>query len=239
MGEGVSPPDTDAQIMPFVHQSNIACGFHASDPQIMYHTIALAVNHQVSIGAHPGYPDRANFGRKKMQMSEQEIINMVQYQVGALKALCHAQRAKVNYIKPHGALYNTMMQDHTVFVALLKAASNFSPTLPLMMMATVNNEPYEALAKEYGVSLIFEAFCDRAYTDEGQLQSRAEEGAVYSSLDKIITQAKQLIEQQSLTTVTGKILQIKADTLCIHGDGALAIDSVRAIRELLTEKPMG
>lgn len=235
MGEslGVDTINQDADIMPYVHQTNIACGFHASDPQVMQATITLAVQNKVSIGAHPSYPDRENFGRQPMALNEQEIINIVHYQVGALKALCHAQGAKVDYVKPHGALYNTMMQDESVFIALLKAVSTFSPTLPLMVMANSQREHYLSLAKKFNVPLIFEAFCDRAYTDDGQLQKRSEEGAVHNSLDKIIQQATQLIESKSVTTVFGKVLNLQADTLCIHGDTNLAVDSVKAIRSLL------
>jgi len=257
MGEsfGAWKMGADAEIMPYVDMSNIACGFHASDPQVMNHTVTFAVHHNVAIGAHPGYPDLAGFGRKEMAFSEEELVNIVLYQVGALQAICRAHHTTVDYVKPHGALYNTMMRDRSVYKALLKAVAALSPalppalsstlspttapsiiapTIPLMIMATPDHLEYKKMADEYGVTLLLEAFCDRAYTDEGLLQSRKIDGAVYQNIDTIISQAKKLIIERTLTTCTGNSLSINADTLCIHGDGALALESVQRIRELLT-----
>jgi UPF0271 protein len=285
MGEsfGAWKMGADAEIMPYVDMSNIACGFHASDPQVMNHTVTFAVHHNVAIGAHPGYPDLAGFGRKEMAFSEEELVNIVLYQVGALQAICRAHHTTVDYVKPHGALYNTMMRDRSVYKALLKAVAALSPalsptispalsstlspalsstlspalsstlsptlsstlspttapsiiapTIPLMIMATPDHLEYKKMADEYGVTLLLEAFCDRAYTDEGLLQSRKIDGAVYQNIDTIISQAKKLIIERTVTTCTGNSLSINADTLCIHGDGALALESVQRIRELLT-----
>ena len=120
-GAGSSVLELEAQLMPYLDMANIACGFHASNPQIMSDTVALALKHRVSIGAHPGYPDRPGFGRIKMELSNTEIENLLLYQVGALQAICHAQGATVDYIKPHGALYHAMMTDNNVFSAIMVA----------------------------------------------------------------------------------------------------------------------
>jgi UPF0271 protein len=240
MGESLGDCKTgaDAEIMPYVDMSNIACGFHASDPQIMSHTIELAVRNNVTVGAHPGYPDLAGFGRKEMVFSSDELVNIILYQVGALQAICRAHQTTVNYIKPHGALYNTMMRDRNVYQALLKAvailSSTSTPAIPLVIMATPDHLEYKKMAGEYGVTLLLEAFCDRAYTDEGLLQSRHIDGAVYQDIDTIVSQAKKLIIDRTVTTYTGSSLPVNADTLCIHGDGALAVESASRIRDILS-----
>jgi len=227
----------DADIMPYVDMSNIACGFHASDPQVMARTVALAVQHNVAIGAHPGYPDLQGFGRKEMTFSFDELVNIILYQIGALQAICIANNTSVSYVKPHGALYNAMMRDITVFRAVLTAVSILTPATPLMIMATAetsaSHQAYVALAQDLDVPLLFEAFCDRAYTDEGALQSRQIKGAVYDDIDRIVNQATQLITQQSVTSCSGKTLTVKADSICIHGDGELALLSVKRIRYVL------
>ena len=235
MGEGfgVWSMGADAELMPYIDMANIACGFHASDPQIMSRTVALAVEHQVSIGAHPSYPDLLGFGRRKMSLSATEIENIILYQVGALQAICIAQGASLAYVKPHGALYNTMMEDEIVYTAVLSAMRALKLDVPLMVMANQNSELFMEKAQAFNVRLLFEAFCDRAYNDSGHLQSRAQEGAVYDCVERIHQQAKQLITQQSVTTVSGRVLNIQADTLCIHGDSPLAVDAVKSIRSLL------
>jgi UPF0271 protein len=234
MGEsfGAWTKGADAEIMPLIDMANIACGFHASDPHTMYHTIALAMTHQVTIGAHPGYPDLLGFGRNDMDLSSQELINMLLYQVGALQALCHAQATRVAYIKPHGALYHRMMQDEKVFTSIVQSVAMLEGNLALMVMALPDNTMHQRIAKQYQVPLLLEAFCDRAYADDGSLQSRKKEGAVFTDMERIRSQAKQLIQQQSVISVSGKRLPIQANTLCIHGDSDLAVISAQAINAL-------
>jgi UPF0271 protein len=224
---------SDAEVMPYVDMSNIACGFHASDPQIMGKTIALAVEHNVSIGAHPGYPDLLGFGRKEMKFSTAELVNITLYQVGALRALCQSHGADVEYVKPHGALYNVMMRDIDTYTALVKAVSLLNVNIPLMIMATPDNERHIDIAEKFKVNLLFEAFCDRAYTDDGALQSRQEKGSVFSDVETILQQAKTLIVDKKVITCTGKVLDVVADTICIHGDGPLALLAAQKIRNLL------
>ena len=235
MGEsfGAWSMGADKEIMPYIDMTNIACGFHAGDPQIMEQTVALAVKHHVAIGAHPGYPDLLGFGRKAIAFSENEITNLVLYQVGALQAICTRHNTQLSYIKPHGALYNVMMRDMNVFQAIVKAVAYYDANIPLMIMATPANQQYSELAKNFNVELLFEAFCDRAYTDDGDLQPRSQTGAVHTDLALITAQAEQLIKHQQVKTSSGKVLNIKADTLCIHGDSELALASVKQIRQLL------
>ncbi len=233
MGESYGPwvMGLDAEVMPYIDMANIACGFHASDPQIMDKTVKLAVQHNVSIGAHPGYPDLLGFGRRNIHFSDAEITNMVLYQVGALQAICKANGVRVDYIKPHGALYNTMMVDARVMNAVFKAVELIGPDVALMLMADANHELYREKAAVKNISLLFEAFCDRAYTDKGTLAPRNEKGAVLSDIDAIHHQVEELIHKKQIKTVSGNYINVDADTVCVHGDNQFALDAVRKIRK--------
>ncbi|WP_409524343.1 5-oxoprolinase subunit PxpA [Nitrincola sp. MINF-07-Sa-05] len=235
MGESVGPwkMGLDADVMPHVDLANIACGFHASDPDIMRYTVRLAKEHGVRIGAHPGYPDLIGFGRRSMACSAQEIENLVLYQTGALAAFCRAENTQLSYIKPHGALYNDMSKDIEKLEAVMRAVAAYDPTLPLMVMATRDQEPARALAAKLGITLWFEAFADRAYDSQGFLVSRREPGAVHHDPRLIIDQATRIARRQPLTSNDGSELLLQADTLCVHGDNPESIAAVKAIRQAL------
>lgn len=238
MGEafGAWTMGRDEEIMPFIDQANIACGFHASDPLTMQTTVALAKQHQVTIGAHPAYPDLVGFGRRNMDIAPAELKALIQYQVGALQAICHAQDTHVTYVKPHGALYNTMMQDMRVLESVMQAVSELNSELILMVMATPEADQIRLLAKRYGLTLWFEAFSDRLYTDAGRLTPRQQANAVHKDFSLIEQQVTQLAQQGSLITESGTSLAVHADTLCVHGDGEHAVDAVQRIRALLGDQ---
>ncbi|WP_151704799.1 5-oxoprolinase subunit PxpA [Nitrincola alkalilacustris] len=242
MGESVGPwkMGLDADVMPHVDLANIACGFHASDPDIMRYTVRLAKEHGVRIGAHPGYPDLIGFGRRSMACSAQEIENLVLYQTGALAAFCRAENTQLSYIKPHGALYNDMSRDTEKLEAVMRAVAAYDPQLPLMVMATRDQEPARALAARHGITLWFEAFADRAYDPQGFLVSRREPGAVHHDPQLILEQATRIAQRQPLTASDGSELLLQADTLCVHGDNPESIAAVKAIRQALRacEKPV-
>lgn len=235
MGEafGTWKMGMDEQIMPYVDQANIACGFHASDPLTMAKTVALAKQHNVTIGAHPAYPDLVGFGRRNMDIAPTELKALIQYQVGALQGICKAHGTRVTYVKPHGALYNTMMADFSVLETVMQAVSELDPTLVLMVMAIPESDQVKALAEKYQLALWFEAFSDRLYTDEGRLTPRKQSGAVHQTFDLIEQQVLQLSEQGALTTESGQLLAIQADTICVHGDGAHAVEAVQRIRQVV------
>ena len=157
----------DPLVMPHIDMANIACGYHAGDPQVMQKTIALAKQYQVKIGAHPSYPDRQGFGRRSMQLSQDEIENLIIYQLGALAGMCKSQGCQVSYLKPHGALYNDMMKNNDVLLAIFSAIKKYDPSMPLLMMATGRNRYFQQKADEQGINVMFEAFADRAYDDDG------------------------------------------------------------------------
>lgn len=235
MGESFGPwvMGLDHQVMPCVDLANIACGFHASDPDVMRRTVRLAQEHQVGIGAHPAYPDLVGFGRRSMACSADEIENMVLYQLGALDGLCRAEGTRVRYVKPHGALYNDMARDPDIFAAVARAVTAFNADLPLMTLATRDTAPMQALGQRHGITLWFEAFADRAYDREGRLVARSKTGAVHHDPETIIDQARRIATGQPLTTLDGSELVLAADTLCVHGDNEESIAAVRRIRDML------
>ncbi|MGR0279226.1 5-oxoprolinase subunit PxpA [Marinomonas dokdonensis] len=237
MGEafGAWKMGLDDQIMPFVDLANVACGFHASDPYTMAKTVALAVEHNVTIGAHPAYPDLVGFGRRNMDIAPQELKAIIQYQVGALQGICKSYNTQISYVKPHGALYNTMMADFSVLETVMKAVSELDKNLPLMVMAVPEAEEIKVMAEKYGLTVWFEAFSDRLYTDEGRLTPRKEPLAVHASFELIEQQVTQLCETGTLTTSSGKQLAIHADTICVHGDGSHAVEAVTRIRALVDQ----
>lgn len=227
----------DAEVMPYIDCANIACGFHAGDPGIMRQTVALAVKNKVLVGAHPAYPDLQGFGRRSMACSHEEIRDLLHYQIGALDGICRTQCTRVAYVKPHGALYNDMMADPGKLRAVLEAVAAYDRTLPLMLMATADDSAARALGAELGVTLWFEAFADRAYDAAGHLVSRRLPGAVHHDPALVVGQALRLARGEALTANDGSPLQLRAQTLCVHGDNQGSVAAVRQIREALDALP--
>lgn len=239
MGEafGAWKMGLDDQIMPYVDQANIACGFHASDPLTMAKTVALAKQYNVSIGAHPGYPDLVGFGRRNMDIAPAELKAIIQYQVGALKGICESQNTRIDYVKPHGAMYNQMMSDFTKLETVMQAVSEMDPSLALMVMAIPEVEQVKALAEKYQLTLYFEAFSDRLYSDQGRLTPRKQANAVHQTFELIEEQVLQLSQQGTLTTESGQSLAVHANTICVHGDGSHAVEAVKRIRSAVDGVP--
>ncbi|MDP4489249.1 5-oxoprolinase subunit PxpA [Pseudoalteromonas piscicida] len=224
----------DEHVMPHIDMANVACGFHAGDPDVLAQTLKLVNTHQVALGAHPSYPDRQGFGRRSMQLSEQEIINALHYQIAAIEGMAKVQGLTLSYVKPHGALYNDMMKSQRLLSCVIKAISHYPSELKLMVLATAQQANHQQLADDYKVSLIFEAFADRLYTDEGLLTPRSEAGAVHDK-SALLAQVKQLHQQGSVTTASGKSLSLRADTLCVHGDNEASIALIEEIRNVINQ----
>ena len=222
----------DAEVMPFIDCANVACGFHAGDPSIMRKTVSLALKHGVQVGAHPAYQDLQGFGRRSMAYSTEEIQDLLHYQIGALDGICRAQGGRVSYVKPHGAMYNDMMANPAQLRAVIQAVAAYGD-LPLMLLATRDNRAAQAVGEEYGVTLWFEAFADRAYDSAGRLVSRHQPGAVHHDPQKIIEQALIIARGDALTASDGSALHLQANTLCVHGDNASSVAAVQRIREAL------
>lgn len=222
----------DERVMPHIDQANIACGFHAGDPLVMQKTLELAKIHHVIVGAHPGYPDLVGFGRRSIHCSIDEIIALVTYQVAAIDGVAKSLGLELEYVKPHGALYNDMMVKESVRKAILIALSNYHKPLKLMLQATPQIEQHREEANFFGIEVLSEAFADRCYADDGKLLARSQAGAVHNK-EKMLAQVKQLKEQGSVTTVNGHVLALDADSLCVHGDNIEGVKAIEAIRELI------
>ena len=233
----------DTTIMPLIDMANIACGFHAGDALIMSQTVALAKQHNVTIGAHPSYQDLAGFGRRSIKYSNAELIAIIQYQISALQGFCLSQQVALTYVKPHGALYNDMMSDLTIFDIVCQAISQLNnshaknqPPLQLLIQALPDVSAFKTVAKKYGITLLFEAFADRNYQDNGLLTPRIEKNAILENVDEIVNRCQQLLNEKTLTSINGKELNMHVDTLCVHGDNQHAVDIVIALRALLNKK---
>ncbi|MDP7593426.1 MAG: 5-oxoprolinase subunit PxpA [Litorilituus sp.] len=222
----------DAQVMPFIDQANIACGFHAGDPLVIQNTLKLAKKHGVSIGAHPSYPDLVGFGRRSMNCSTQEMIAFVIYQIAAVDGMATSLGLELQYVKPHGALYNDMMANDDIRKAILTAVSSYPKPLKVMLQATMELKAHKAQAKNYGVEVLAEAFADRCYADDGKLLSRTLAGSVHNKT-KMLAQVKQLVEQGTVTTVSGNVLALNADSLCVHGDNIESVQAIGVLKELI------
>lgn len=233
IGESFGPwqMGMDAEVMPYIDCANIACGFHASDPSTMRKTVALAVSHDVRIGAHPAYQDLVGFGRRSMDCSAQEVEDLLLYQIGALEALCRSQGTRVSYVKPHGALYQDMMRKPDILRAVMRAVASYDKSLPVMLMTTRDNRQAQAIGDEFGISLWFEAFADRAYDAAGFLVARSQPGAVHHDSEVIVSQAVTLAKGDALVASDGSALPLQAHTLCVHGDNAGSVAAVRRIRQ--------
>ena len=223
----------DAALLKVVGAANIACGFHAGDPLIMQRSVALAVRHGVAIGAHPSYPDLQGFGRRHLSCSPEDVTALVLYQLGALGAFCRAAGTQLAYVKPHGALYNDLVRDDALLMAVLVACAAYRPGLPLMVLALADNGRERQLAEAAGVPLLFEAFADRAYLADGQLVPRRLAGAVHQDPERILAQALAIAGGEPFADIDGRPLRLQADSLCVHGDNAESLAVLRRLRAQL------
>jgi len=221
----------DAEVIPHISSANVACGFHASDPLVMMKTVALAKQHGVSVGAHPGYPDLVGFGRRNMTVSPAELKAMVQYQIGALQAFCKAQGVVLQHVKPHGAMYNMAAKERKLADAICEAIGEVDSSLILLGLS--GSRMLEA-AKETGLPWASEVFADRAYEEDGSLTPRALPGSVITDEEEAIARVLQMVQNGTVTSRSGKTIPIQADSICLHGDGVKAVEFAKRIRAELT-----
>lgn len=226
--------DDDA-MLDIVTSANVACGFHAGDPAGILRTLKAAAARQVSIGAHVSYPDKVGFGRRNMDVASDELTADVIYQIGALQGLAQAAGTRVSYVKPHGALYNTIAHDRRQGLAVIAAIRAVDPGL--VMVALAGSSLIE-LAREEGLTCVAEAFADRAYTPEGTLVSRREPGAVLHDPQLIGQRMLRLVEEGTLEAIDGSITRIQADSICVHGDSPAAVAMARELRRVLEQANM-
>ena len=229
-GYGAWKMGDDAAMLGIVSSANVACGFHAGDPLTILATLREAAAKGVAIGAHVSYPDRVGFGRRPMDVTSAELTADVIYQIGALQGLCTAAGTRVTYVKPHGALYNTIAQDARQAAAVIEGIKAIDPTLVMMGLA---GAPILAQAREAGLATVAEAFADRAYTPAGTLVSRREAGAVLHDPDLIAARMLRLAREGVIEAVDGSPLHLSADSICVHGDSPGAVAISARIREVL------
>lgn len=222
----------DAAMLDVASSANIACGFHAGDPVGILKTLTLAAERHVAVGAHVGYRDLAGFGRRNMDVPSRELFSEVVYQIGALKALAEAAGTRVTYVKPHGALYNTIAFDARQAGDVIAAIKAVDPALKLLALA---GSPVIEQARAAGLDVVAEAFADRAYRADGQLVSRLEDGAVLHDPEQVAERMIRLVRDGVVDSIDGKPVRIDAGSICVHGDSKDAVAMARRLRLRLQE----
>jgi UPF0271 protein len=223
MGEGIG---NDALIMPYISSANIACGYHAGDETIMKETIDLALKYKVAIGAHVSFFDRDNFGRTEKKLPATEIYSLVKEQLILLNKILLPQGHAMVHVKPHGALYNMSARDPLMARTIAQAVKDSNDKLVLFGLSGSHSIQE---AERIGLRTMSEVFADRTYQDDGSLTPRSVSGALIEDVKDVIQQASQMIKESTVTTITGKRIAIKAETICIHGDGKHAVDFAREL----------
>lgn len=221
----------DDEVIPLITSANIACGYHAGDPNVMAKTVQRAKAHDVGIGAHPGFPDLQGFGRRNLDMSYDDVYNMIVYQMGALKSFCDINDVKLNHVKPHGALYQMGAKDKGFAKVIAQAVYDIDPNI---IFVGLSQSFLIDEAKKLGLSTASEVFADRRYEADGQLVSRKKNNAVIKDTDEAIQQVIDMVTKGKVTAINGQEIEISADTICVHGDGEHALEFVKQIRQQLS-----
>jgi UPF0271 protein len=217
----------DSAMLEVVSSANVACGFHAGDPAGILRTVKAAAQRGVAIGAHVSYPDLAGFGRRDMDIAPADLTADVVYQIGALQGLAAAAGTTVRYVKPHGALYNRIAVDAVQGAAVIAALKSVDPTLVLMGLA---GAPILDQARAAGLTVVAEAYADRAYTPAGHLVPRREAGAVLHDASLIAARMVRLATEGVVEAIDGSVIRIDAQSICVHGDSPGAVAIAREVR---------
>lgn len=223
----------DEDVIPLISSANIACGFHAGDPAVMRQTVALARRHGVALGAHPGLPDLVGFGRRNMEVTLEEIKDLVTYQIGALQAVAALQGKRLQHVKPHGALYNMAVKNPDIWDAVAEVMAKLDERLILFVLAGSDRTALESIGKLRGIRIAFEFFADRAYNTDGSLVSRKLPGAVIQDHEVVAAKVMKFVKEGRVKTIEGSEIELTAETICVHGDNPKALSLVKKIRETL------
>lgn len=223
IGEGMG---NDKLLMPFLSSANIACGYHAGDSTTMWQTVELAIKHNVAVGAHFSFLDKEGFGRKEMKLSKEEIYDLITQQLILLNEIVTSFDIILRHVKPHGALYNMSATDAVLANTIANAVKDFDSSLFLFGLSGSHSI---SEAKKLGLKTANEVFADRTYQDDGSLTSRSKPNALIEDADKVVAHVLQMIQEGTVTTVSGKAIPIVAETICIHGDGKHAVEFAEAI----------
>jgi 5-oxoprolinase (ATP-hydrolysing) subunit A len=229
MGEGLN---NDAAIMPYILSANVACGYHAGNEDTLKTVLQLALQHGVRTGAHVSYNDRENFGRKEWQLSEQEIYQLVQEQLRIFKTMADITSSKMTHVKPHGALYNQSAKDITLAATIAQAVKDFDVSC---ILVGLSGSVSISEAEKIGLKTFSEVFADRTYQPNGTLTPRSNQHALVHTVADVVAQTKEIIQTGKIRTLTGAHVAVKADTICIHGDGEHAEVFAKAVYETVKE----
>lgn len=229
LGEGFGPfrVGADEELFPLISSANVACGFHGGDPRTMTQAVERARAYDVAIGAHPAFPDLAGFGRRTISASAEEIRTDVLYQIGALAGIARASGVSLRHVKAHGALYNLAVREPAAAEAIAQAVRQFDPGL---LFFAIPGSALEAAGISAGLTVVREAFADRAYHADGSLVARSVPGAVIEEADAVAARMIRLVQDGVIETIEGDLLALEADTICIHSDTATAVPIAQAIR---------
>lgn len=234
LGESFGPwkMGMDKEVLSHVTSANIACGWHAGDPLVMDKTLGLCKEAGVAAGAHPGYPDLMGFGRRNLAASPAEVKAYVKYQLGAFAAFARTKGVRIQHVKPHGAMYNMAGKDIKLARAIAEAVAEHDKDICLLALA--GSKMLDA-AQEIGLRAASEVFADRAYEEDGSLVARSKEGSMIEDEEEAIERMTRVIKTGKIRAITGKDIDIRCDSICVHGDGEKALAFVRRIRDRLTE----
>lgn len=230
LGEGF---ENDVLLLPYISTVNIACGTHAGSPETMMQLVGEAKARGMSIGAHPSYNDRQNFGRAAIDLTTAEIYSLVIYQMGALEAFCRINDSRLRHLKPHGALYNQAAVDPRIAKAICTAIKDFDARLLVYGLA---GSLFLDIAGSMGLSTVSEVFADRSYTDDGRLTPRSEPGALITNSEAAVSQAMKLILENKVFSLSGKEINVQADSICLHGDAEHALSFAKALHQALQKQ---
>jgi UPF0271 protein len=218
----------DEEVIKHITSANIACGFHAGDPAWMRHTVRLAEEQGVAVGAHPSFPDLNGFGRRDIGVTPDEARNDIVYQIGALQAFTSSKR--LQHVKPHGAMYNRAVDDEALARSICEAMLEVDPDMVLVALA---GSQWITIAQDMGMRVAREIFADRALNPDGTLVSRSKPGSVLHDVDEVVERSLQMVTDGTATTIDGGRIQVEADSLCVHGDTPGAVDMARSLRREL------
>jgi UPF0271 protein len=235
MGEsfGAYTIGMDGEVIRYISSANIACGFHAGDPGVMNRTVRLAQENGVGVGAHPGYPDLAGFGRRNIDCTPEEVRDDVIYQIGALRGFCALHGVKLQHVKPHGSLYNMCVGNESLSRAVAEAIAAVDRSLLWVTLGGAQAGLARKIAAAAGIRVVFEAFPDRAYTPDGKLAPRKLPGAVLTDPQRAAEQALRMAKEGRVIAMDGTVVDLEVQTLCVHGDNPAALHHVRTIRQAL------
>ncbi len=222
----------DERVIPLITSANVACGYHAADPVVMAKTVSMAKEAGIQVGAHPGFPDLMGFGRRNMAVTPQEARAYVLYQLGALEGFCRSAGLKLQHVKPHGALYNMAARDYELAKGICQAVAEFDKEL---IVLALSGGQLARAAQDMGLRTALEVFADRAYEEDGSLVGRGKPGAMITDEEEAIARVIRMIKDQTVRAITGKDIAIRADSICVHGDGEKALAFVERIRKAFGE----